>query len=846
MLGKSATTSRPRPPAQMRKSSSMKAVGSSPPPPYTSSFVFPSQHRQGEECRNLGSPISASLQMNNRPDRTPFDGKSHDELSELLVKADETIKRRETDLNRTHSLCKSLFEDHTSLQSKHKALFSNLPSTPPRRRSCDSPLHSPSGSAFSPSSSHDRHHLSINTESLIHTPPISPRSSDQDIFYSPSPSRFQFPFKHRDRHVRKISVTPRDIALLSEQNIELLLKVEKLESESASQDLAGRKLLRKLEKEINALRSELDAVRERELMNTMMYQEKARREEKRERGKGQRMMKSKSGPLYFGDRECIDLGDGPVRDFAPPGPLTGLLHRSTDQVPATIHETLDDDAGSEPNTPASSSSFEEQQREFIAQVLTKMAELEETNARLEAQQAETAAQLTAIQKETDSLGKVYEGLEGFVGTGESFELVEDNSSLRPEENVGEAEGNTLNLNAYNSTIRFRSFIRTLEGLSSMPLDDPEDIGHFKSVPSDFETHRPRKTVLGLFEENPSAFEIPSNRDSLSANGINSPTPSTLSAIGLGLNTLDSFTSHDGLSNANETLSSELGLDTITTGFTWDGPSDHLRTSSLYNFSTLSRQPSSTPSPSPSPVDCDKTARLDILVAEKGGEDWEINPGLPKTPMKSDALQLTFEAPTPRPDDQQSPAQRRYRQMSQTVRARTARWVDGRFTDNVLSPSIYGSTNEKRTSLHDTKEEEEVGFRRLLDSETSTVGVPKTTNVNPSPPQPIPLRLATVLDSVVEKFVGRQAGGSGPADNSSNVTEDTARSRDGDNPVELFVVPNSPAKVKKAAGVGEVILEIWLWLQFAVIILVFLWAMAKRGPKSVLGDRRQSAVGVRGP
>ena len=30
-----------------------------------------------------------------------------------------------------------------------------------------------------------------------------------------------------------------------------------------------------------------------------------------------------------------------------------------------------------------------------------------------------------------------------------------------------------------------------------------------------------------------------------------------------------------------------------------------------------------------------------------------------------------------------------------------------------------------------------------------------------------------------------------------------------------------------------VLELWLWLQFGIIILVFSWAMAKREPRSVL-------------
>ena len=43
-----------------------------------------------------------------------------------------------------------------------------------------------------------------------------------------------------------------------------------------------------------------------------------------------------------------------------------------------------------------------------------------------------------------------------------------------------------------------------------------------------------------------------------------------------------------------------------------------------------------------------------------------------------------------------------------------------------------------------------------------------------------------------------------------------------------------------------ILEVWLWLQFAIVVVVFLWAMARRGPKSVLkeAEKRKASGSVR--
>jgi len=50
---------------------------------------------------------------------------------------------------------------------------------------------------------------------------------------------------------------------------------------------------------------------------------------------------------------------------------------------------------------------------------------------------------------------------------------------------------------------------------------------------------------------------------------------------------------------------------------------------------------------------------------------------------------------------------------------------------------------------------------------------------------------------------------------------------------------SPARSQTSeiskSTVGGIMLEVWMWLQFAIIMLVFLWAMARKGPKSVLRD-----------
>ncbi|ESK95089.1 hypothetical protein Moror_13821 [Moniliophthora roreri MCA 2997] len=875
MLGISGTASRPRPPAQMRRTSSMKTANTSPPPPYASSFVFPSNPRKSPlETRAtlLGSPVSASLQMvtqdiqgsgsaprNHDEMMEWLKEKSHNELSELLLRADEVIKQRESDLDRTSSLCKSLYEDNSSLQSKHKALLSRIPSTPSRQASTDSPLPSPAPSPHRPSPS---------VESPTHSPSISRRCFDQDPFLYQAPRTV--PHKYGGRHIRRISVTPYDISLLTDQNTELLLKVEKLEAESASHELAGRKTLKKMEKEINALRDELEAVRAKEAQNALRAKEEEEAALHRKKGKAKmRMMRSKSGPVHFGQRETDPFGQT-VKDFAPAGPLSSLFNRSAKNAPShtPISESQEEDSSdTDPHTPTSTTNLEDQQREFIAQVLSKMAELEETNSRLESQQADTAAKLLAIQKETESLGRLYEGID------DEVEIVQGEPSPEIESAVseGHSSDDTRPSKPKDSTIRFRSFRRTLEGLGAPPKFNEGNGIVSASSTSRMHVHKPRRSVVGLFEapESAPSLESSSTRhpapvsssDALEAwanrSGLVSPALSTLSGFSLSFNPFDSMSpSAPNPAIGGNTLSNELG------GNEWlqDGPSDHLRTSSLYDFNMLSGQADFAPSPSPSPVDFSKVGRT-LFPTAQPSEDLDMDMDAPRTPMRKDsALQLNLEPPTPESDGQKSPAQKqtaRYRKMSQTVRARTARWVDGRFTDSVLgSPSSPSGTvrSKQRAYVQDKFEEIKVKetptatLKTFLttdsESESSVVST-KTKKSAASESRPIPRRIASALDLMVEKITRQSVSGS--ESNSPRVrTASVGKTKndEANRSVEVYVAPAPPHKEKKSAGFGDIVLEVWLWLQFAVIILVFLWAMAKRGPKSVLGDvqaRQRSSV-----
>ena len=146
----------------------------------------------------------------------------------------------------TSALCKSLFQDNVSLKTKHEALLARIPV-----QAGGSPQLSPPGPSLA------------SVPSPIHSPQLhSAASLPRTPIDSPCPGSPLQPFH---RHSRRISVTPDEVALLADQNAELLDKLEKLEEESERADQAGKRKLRKLEQEIQALRDELDNTQARKI-----------------------------------------------------------------------------------------------------------------------------------------------------------------------------------------------------------------------------------------------------------------------------------------------------------------------------------------------------------------------------------------------------------------------------------------------------------------------------------------------------------------------------------------------------------------------------------------------------
>lgn len=645
-------------------------------------------------------------------------------------------------------ICKTLYEDKLALQAKHQDLISRIPLPSPSRPPSTSP-------------------------SPAHTPTHSFSGLPHPV------SEVSFP-----RRIRKISVSPQDISLLAEQNAELLVKLEKIETESVDTDLRSRRELKKLEKEISLLRDELEQTQgelektqAREKAQSGFDPEKAAEDMAKRRLERESRLKALRASSNINDQP-----DDPIRDFAPGGPLSSIpstvwrpvrteclqdVSSPIQEQPVLEAEPFPDPWKTPPrkSRPASGDGYtlSEPQLAVISQLLAKIQELEDTNAKIIEQQKETSTKLQAVQRETDNISKVYECLSDLNGV--KLELVEDASFTSDEPDGG-------------NTIRFRSLRRTLESddlLKMMGEISDSDISPLNLVPNS--VRKNRKSVMELFESSsPSPtpglkdqssnllFPFPTN-DSWSSD---SPSYSNLS---LARSSSESPVPFPQSQNLRSELGSEYGED-----WSLNVPNHHLRTSSLYNLSQLQLSTSPTPS-----------RRTSLLTP-----DAEVPHGL-RTPV-SNVLQLTLEPPTPpiHFDDGDSSTlgsgsvrsnqTAKQRRLSQTIRSRTHRWVDGRFTDSVLG----ASPEESRSS----------------DTITD---------------------LATVSNKGVRRVI-------------RDLEPDTETT---DTDKQLSV-----AKAERHA-VSKFILLLWLWLQFVVIVIVFLFAMARRGPKAILSDaERRSAVARR--
>ena len=579
------------------------------------------------------------------------------------------------------------------------------------------------------------------------------------------PGTYGSPSLRRSRHTRKISVSQHDIALLSDQNAELLSKLERLESEAVQSDQFGRRKLRKLEKDIQILREELEKTQSR----SEEQEERARADNARKK-KVEREEKIKA----MRDRSDSYPINHEVKDFAPKniGNLaTSTKRRSSNKVvrrqvssppfgfpshSTGKSEDQDDVFSSNPiNEPLPSDANPKQELVVISQLLLKIQELEEANSQISEQQAKTAYSLRSVQTDAANIKRVYESLDDTESI--EWELVPD------DEEAVAVDGDGVRP-IEDQTIRFRSFRRSIEGV----LNDSVDSVYFgNSLNGNMQStmnnaalnqiiaaHKTRKSVVGLFDT-PSAPEI---SPPISEGDSTSMHPPSLSD-------LNSLPAHDN----RPTLGMELGSQF---GNSWGY-------NGLYQSGT-SRPSSPAPSASTPNESLEESGIENSHAVETGGF----------RPL--DSVQASTTAGATHPTD-------RYRRMSQTVRPRTDHLPVDRPAKNTPQRLLERKKKSQR--------------RRSL--------------------TPIPQRLAGIFDSVRSTFGPTETEQPEPAED-KNHNKSTVKSS---------TVSENPAA--ELPAVSKLVVELWIWLQFVIIILVFLWTVAKRGPRNVVGEaERKRVISVR--
>lgn len=663
----------------------------------------------------------------------------------------------------------------------------------------------------------------------------------------------------RLRRTRRISVTPSELASLSDQNAELIEKLEELETESLKADQAGKRKLRKLEQEIQSLRDDLEKTQARgaELEAQAKAAVNAVSVQKRKEEREARLQALKEKSASFSKS---DISAEEIRDFAPPSRLptsrsSPIKRTASSSTASTETSYAGSDHASEctfgdpsyqydleaeapesyfPTPPGSNRDLPPPaEYAIISQLLSKIRELEETNAQIKEEQKVTEERMRATQWDAESIRRIYDCL----GDGDVDLEIQQEDDTPP----SSLETGPISL---NDTIRFSSLRRTIVGDISRLMASESDVFARGIDPSMQSTVRDglmkgnanskaRKTVVGLFDAHPgtSGEYPPTLRVSSEFRSIDSGDISTWSSSatdGLAppspsMGTLQTPLDGPGV---GRTLGSELGSEF---GDDWAerGINHHLRASSLVDLAGMYSSPAS-PSESVAVLPPISFSSVDQSPAER----WD-RPG-PSTPPRIPNLQL--QPPTPTPDQRSSTRQFR---LSQTVRARTNRWVEGRFQ---TSQSHQESLGEK-------------ALRKR--SSNSTLGRRSATNL---------LRKASsggLLSETFDSAVGQikrvtSRGSFPPLGFGSSAPEQpdtpsTIRVGDEKDKQEPDQVPEADRSVSLRPGASVVdptggkhdgivgfVLQAWLWLQFAIVVAIFLWTMAKRGPKVVLEAERRNA------
>ncbi|KAJ3785688.1 hypothetical protein GGU10DRAFT_354051 [Lentinula aff. detonsa] len=820
---------RPRPPAQVRRASKEN-----------STFTFPSEDDNSTN------------------------------LPELLSRADGLIRERERELSFTSELSREL-------KQTHEAFVARTPLTSPSSFHATPLPQSPQG-----------HSRNITTSTLYQS--LHALHSSQSQALSPS-SSFGPPLPATSRHTRRISITQSELARLSDQNAELLQKLEQLEEESTSADKAGRRRLGKLEREIQTLRDELDQAR----MQTRLDEadagtsSKLNKEEKMQRRR--KINNEESSPTF--------------QDFAPSTSSSVLsLSQSSKSSSATY------------STENSSSTT------VLHHLLSKISELEEANVQICKEQHETSSRLRDAQSQVESMRKVWSSLglsPGLNGEEEDIDvqIIADHlQDVSLEEGSDRKQGTIRSLRSLRSiNLDFESGIN---GGMHSTLKVPSNLAGSSDYSSRFSSFKGkskgRKSVVGLFAKDEDKGKIISDslnledgfsriRHSTDSNAMFSPT-AELSELDLSVSLthsrsqsfdVDVLTSDDddgthllGVSR-RRTLGSEIGDLGDSNPNPFSG-SSYLRSrnNSLiqeiegHSFDFELSQSDISPV---NIQECSESGTVDLKEDREDTQKYRIAPSnasiriTPPTPdskqtssspfpslpnasstsfkFTSSSISTATAQSTPQTltepklklklkADPESIRARRI-SLSQSVKARAGRWgprLSPRLSDIFQAAREVSANDQDGRSKSESQDTEpdngRGGFREEISARLSegfgsvfgrslfrddddvksksSVGSLRTNS-----------RRRSTHSSSSSRRGQYQSLSSHPSVASGSKSHSTAGAivvR----PAFTTALSSSSSSVQR---VRSLVLEAWLWLQLLVVLGVFIWAVARKGPRGVL-------------
>ncbi|KAG8935767.1 hypothetical protein FRC00_010441 [Tulasnella sp. 408] len=383
--------------------------------------VVTSTPSRGRRAARLRMSTSTPMTVPDEPFPSPtelrpavndvLNGRTREELQEMLLAAHTIIRKHEQDLTNASSETTYLREQNLALKDQFDKLSTRIPQSPKMGNLDRQRSQSVLSSLFS--------------DDGLESRPMSPLGG-----FIQTPLR---------SHKSRMSMTsPVALAQLADQNAELVSKLDELQAETSKLDHAGKRKLKKLEHEIDTLKNELDQVQKRnqELEHEAEEKEKASKhdEEELERKRLDRQQKTKA--LRQSSRSRDDTSFE-VQDFAPNSSISSFASfnspsrvrvRTSSGVRA-IPLDLDLSAIIEPSIDESApgsvigtlrETITPGETAIVVQLLEKIEELENANREFIRQRAETEAKIQFATEQVNSMRQAYQDAEDEVRQAELY------------------------------------------------------------------------------------------------------------------------------------------------------------------------------------------------------------------------------------------------------------------------------------------------------------------------------------------------------------------------------------------------------------------------------------------